>query len=349
MSRQVAWLVLVPIGHRGWNGSLDRMSGAAGRIVTALELTRLSMAFGAIADLWLIVLLARADPRYAFMPAYSLPLPLSLTCAAIAAIGLFAFGASLNDLLDARHDRAFAPQRPLPAGRIRGGQALVVALASLLASLAASVIFGTGGLILAVIVAGLLLLYNAAAKHVPAAGLVTIGIASAATMMIPNDQFTFTLPAWLTMTHATAVATLVYVLDGKRPQITARAGVLAGIGWLFWSILLIGAGVARSPDTGYWPAGSVWWSPVLPVLAAALFGIVVVRKVRRAKSQAIAAEKVARYGALWQALYASIWLIACGLHAAGLALGAFAAFGFLAMTILKEVLGSSGRPLEWRG
>jgi hypothetical protein len=80
-----------------------------------------------------------------------------------------------------------------------------------------------------------------------------------------------------------------------------------------------------------------------------MFGIVVVRKVRRAKSPAIAAEKVARYGALWQALYAATWLFACGLHTAGLVLGAFAGAGFLAMTVLKETLGSSGRPLEWRG
>ena len=55
------------------------------------------------------------------------------------------------------------------------------------------------------------------------------------------------------------------------------------------------------------------------------------------------------HAALWQALYAATWLFACGLYAAGLALGAFAAVGFLAMTVLKEILGSSGRPLEWRG
>lgn len=325
------------------------MSGAAGRLVTALELTRLSMAFGAVADLWLIVLLARADPRYAFMPVYSLPLPAALACAAIAAIGLFAFGASLNDLLDQRHDRAFSPQRPLPAGRIRSVQAVVVSLASLLASLAASVTFGTGGLILAVIVAGMLLLYNSAAKHVPYAGLVIIGLASAATMLIPNSQCTFTLPAWLTMTHGTVIATLVYVLEDKRPAITARAGVLAGLGWLFWSAVIIGFGVARSPDSGYWPEGSQAWAPLLPTVAVACFAVVIVRKVRRARGRTVAAEKVARYGALWQALYAATWLLACGLAVPALGIAALAAVGFLAMTILKEAMGSTGRPLEFRG
>ena len=103
----------------------------AARILDAFQLTRLSLAFGAVCELWLVTLLTRADPRYVHLPVYHMPLWKALFATGLVAIGLFAFAASLNDLLDIRHDRQFSPERPLAAGRIRTSSAAMVSFASL--------------------------------------------------------------------------------------------------------------------------------------------------------------------------------------------------------------------------
>ncbi|MCZ6493698.1 MAG: hypothetical protein O6933_06420, partial [Planctomycetota bacterium] len=87
------------------------------KLITAIRLTRLTMAFGAVSDVWFVILLSGAQgsevlavgdaPRH---------LAAALLAGAVVAIGLFAYGASLNDVLDVRHDSTFSPHRPIPAG-----------------------------------------------------------------------------------------------------------------------------------------------------------------------------------------------------------------------------------------
>ena len=99
----------------------------------AVQLTRLTIAFGAVSDLWFVVLLTRAHDEYNYLPVFDdMPLPAALFAVAVVAIGLFAYGASLNDVLDVRHDSAFSPDRPIPAGRIRPAQAIVVTVGALI-------------------------------------------------------------------------------------------------------------------------------------------------------------------------------------------------------------------------
>ena len=182
------------------------------RILTAIQLTRLTTAFGAIADLWLVILITRASDQYGYLRTSELPIAGVLLVGAVVAIGLFGFGGALNDLLDARHDSAFSPNRPIPAGRVRAGHAVVVTLGSLLIAMVASAIFGTAGIVLTALAAAGILFYDAAAKHIPSVGLLVIGLVHAVHMLIPNHQLTFTLPLWLAMTHATAVAAALYLL-----------------------------------------------------------------------------------------------------------------------------------------
>ena len=102
------------------------MRGWILRIITAIQLTRLTMGFGAVSDIWFVILLTRGRAEYVYVDVYDMELLPALVAGAIVAIGLFAYGASLNDVLDARHDSAFSPDRPIPAGRIKLGQAVVV-------------------------------------------------------------------------------------------------------------------------------------------------------------------------------------------------------------------------------
>ena len=110
------------------------MRPVAERILDAFQLTRLSLAFGAVCELWLVTLLTRADPRYVHLPVYHMPLWKALVCTGVVSVGLFAFAASLNDLLDVRHDRRFSPDRPLAAGRIRTSSAALLSFGALMAA-----------------------------------------------------------------------------------------------------------------------------------------------------------------------------------------------------------------------
>jgi 4-hydroxybenzoate polyprenyltransferase len=314
------------------------------KLTTAIRLTRLTMAFGAVSDVWFVILLTRAFPVYEDVEIYDMPLVVALIAGAVVATGLFAYGASLNDVLDVRHDSTFSPDRPIPAGRIKLGQAIVVTVASLLITVVAAAPMGRLALWIMLLVAAAILFYNAAGRFIPAVGLVTIGLIHAAHMVIPNAHLSFTLPVWLVMTHAMGIAAAVHILEDKRPRLGPRS--LAGIvvGWLFWSVLVIGYGALRG---GIWPSGTPLWTVIWPATAVAGFLVVSIWKAGAVQG-AVAAEKLKRYGAMWQALYGAAWLMALGLEVQAAWLGAVAVAGFGVMTAIKEITGFTGRPVVYR-
>ena len=83
------------------------------RLLALLQLTRAALAFTAIADVWTVLLL-RLKPEQGGGPEPSMLWTiLQMLVASLVSAGLYGFGMSLNDLLDARHDRLFAPRRPI--------------------------------------------------------------------------------------------------------------------------------------------------------------------------------------------------------------------------------------------
>lgn len=315
------------------------------RILTAIQLTRLTMAFGAVGDVWLVILLSRALAAEGdSIPVVSMPLFSALALGAVVAVGLFAYGASLNDVLDARHDSAFSPEKPIPAGRIRAGQAIVVTVGALLVAILAAQAMGLLALQMTLLTAVGILFYNAAGKFIPAAGMISIGLIHAVHMYIPNAELGFTWPAWLVMTHAMAIAYGSHLLEGKRPRISRHAtGVILG-SWMMWSGAIIGLGFWRG---GAWPDQASAVKLLWPALALAGF-ITVARWKTTGVSGAAGAEKLRRYGAMWQVLYGSAWLVMLDLRTQAIWMGAFALFGFTAMTLLKEISGLASRPPEFR-
>lgn len=316
-------------------------------MLTAIELTRVTMAAGAISDLWLVILITRADDAYSYLPVYRLPLAGVLAVGAVLALALFAFGGALNDLLDARHDRAFSPHRPIPAGQVRSGQAAVVTLGALLVAMVASSAFGSAGIVLTALAAAGILAYDAAGKHIPALGLFTIGLVHAVHMLVPNHQLTFTLPVWMVMTHAIAIATALYLLERKRPPLTPRAIAAVALGWLAASVAILGASWWQAAPEGFWPAGLTPLSLAWPLVAIAGFLLLLRHKLRGAGRQA-AAEKLRRYASIWQIVYAVAWLLALGLGGEALGMAAFAAAAVLGMIAIRELTALLARPLEYR-
>jgi 4-hydroxybenzoate polyprenyltransferase len=315
------------------------------RVITAVQLTRLTMAFGAVSDLWFIILLTRGSDGYTHVDVHSMHLTLALAAGAVVAVGLFAYGASLNDVLDVRHDAAFSPQRPIPAGQIKVGQAIVVAVGALIVALLGAAAMGKWSVCIALVTAAGLLFYNATGKYIPPVGIITLGLIHVTHMFIPNHELTFTLPVWLVMTHAIGIAAAVHVLEDKRPQFSRRAIVGTVIGWLFWSVILLGAGAMSSGSL--WPADSHPVGVVYPLLAVISFAFIAWWKTGGVSGR-VAAEKLKRYGAMWQSLYGAAWLLALGLRTEALWIGLFACGGFIAMTLIKEITGGAGRAVTYR-
>ncbi|MAD20423.1 MAG: hypothetical protein CMJ52_09710 [Planctomycetaceae bacterium] len=311
------------------------MPRLAAKLLTAFQLTRLSLVFGAIADVWFVVLFTRGNPRYASLPVNDIPLVVDLLVAAVLSIGLFAFATTLNDLLDVRHDTAFSPDRPLPAGRIRAGQAVVIAIGALLAAVAAAIPFGTGGLVLAVIAATAALFYNAAGKHLPAVGVIVAGLVHVTHMLVPNHQLAFLLPVWLVFSHVLVISILGHVLDGKRPRLTSLGVIGILLGWIFWSAVILGIAVNRDTDGGVLPDGGTGTLLIWPVLAIVAFAALAWRKVGPVRGT-LAAEKLRRYGAMWHGVYGAAWFVGLGMWQAALIMTFFTFFGIATMTLLKE-------------
>lgn len=318
------------------------------RMLTALQLTRVTLVFGAIGDLWFTILYTRSDDRYNYLPVFEeISLPVALLAGAFVSTGLFAFAASLNDLLDLRHDSAFSPERPLPAGRIRTSHVAVIAFGSLLVAMAAAIPFGTQGLLLAVLTAAGILFYNAAGKHVPGVGLLLAGLIHAAAMMIANVELAFTFPVWLVFTHTVVIATMVYRLEAKRPVLSNRSLLILLLGWVAWSAIILGLGASGGGDAGFLPATFGPQTLLLPLLAVIGFAILVWRKTRHSQP-AGAAEKLKRYGSMWQSIYAAAWLAGVGLWSEAMGMAVFAIAGLAVMTILKEVNGLGSSPVGYR-
>lgn len=315
-----------------------------------LKLTRVTTAFAAVADLWFVILWTRATPQEPGVAALGTrPLWVLLAGGAATAVGLYAFGVSLNDLLDARRDRTIRPDRPLASGAVSMEAALSIVAGTLLLAVLGASTFGTDAVVMTVILAGAILVFNAAARFVPGVGLVLLGLIYAGHMLVPNVDLRFLWPVWLVMTHALVVYGVGYWLARKVPPISRRAVVASVLGWAFWSIVLATIQwTRRGNERDLWldwvpPAAMLW-----PALLAVAYAVFAIRRVRSVGIGPRAAEKITRYGSMWLTLYACAWMFAAGHTRGGWILAGLAAVGFVCMTVLREWYGLLEHPVGYR-
>jgi hypothetical protein len=325
------------------------------RMAPVMHLTRVSSAFAAVANVWLVILWTRGVSEEWATPAIrEQPLWLLLGGGAVAALGLFAFGTSLNDILDLRRDRALRPDRPLPSGRMNVDGAVMLVALTLIAAVLGATVFGTAAVLLTLVVAGAVLAFNVLGKFIPGIGMVLLGLIYAGHMAVPNVRLVFVWPVWLVMTHALVLGGLTHALGRKVPPLSTRAIAAAVAGWLFWSGVIFAIGWRNSRLSPEGGGGSIWpnwvdpWAAVLPAMLAVGFGVLVWRKVSLVGRGPRAAEKTGRYGALWLALYACAWLLGQGLYEESAILGGLTAAGFLGMTVLREVYQALEQPTGFR-
>lgn len=320
------------------------------RVAPVLRLTRVTTAFAVVSNVWFVILWIRAfpqEPGHAALAEQSLPL--LLFCSAFSSLGLFAFGACLNDLVDQNRDRWLRPQRPIPSGQIRPESAVAVAASTLLIAILGAVPFGTASILLTLLLAAGILLFNSAARFVPALGFVAYGLIYAGAMLMPYAGLAFIWPAWLVFIHATIVAAATHRLAGKSPPITTRAWVAAAFGAGFWTAVVAWVASARLPDASFfWPS---WFNPVAaigPAVMAVLFVLLCLRKVQTARDGIRGAEKVTRYGALWMSLYAWAWMVGAMKITESIILAVVAVLGYAGMTALREVYSLAEQPVGYR-
>jgi len=320
-------------------------------LAPVLQLTRVTSAFAAVANVWFVVLwtLHHGAREPGSLRLGETPLSVLLTGGAATALGLYAFGAAVNDVLDLKRDRTLSPHRPLPAGEVSLELALFVVVAMVLIAVLGATAFGLSGVLLTLLVATAVLAFNVVGRFIPGMGLVLLGLIYAGHMLVPNVELRFLWPVWLVMTHALAVAGIVHVVGRKVPRLSARAVAAAIAGWGFWSGVLVVVAMWRGGEaSGLWPE---WVSPTILIGPGLLVGgyvAVAIHRTRRHGPGPRAAEKIGRYGALWPALYAIAWLVGVGAWRGVLILGALTAVGVLGMTILRELYGLAEQPPGYR-
>jgi len=321
-----------------------------GKAAPVLRLARLTVAFGVTGNLWFVTLWARggAEPLPPGSPLLESPLWLLLAAAAMGAVGLVSFGATLNDSLDATRDQALNPLRPIPSGQVGERTTGVLIAGSLLAGLLRSVAFGTTGTLVAIAVAVCILALTTGVRFVPAAGLPLLALVYAAHMFVVHPGMVFVWPVVLVLTHSFAAAAVAHAVGGKAPRVSKRAWASAVLAWGVLVAGLIALGRARTGDERAWLVGLSPATAIAPAIAAAVFAAVVVNKVGQVGRGPRAAEKVTRYAALWLPVYGAAWLGGIGAWLPAAALALFALFGFAGASTAREAFGLIERPVAFR-
>ena len=273
------------------------------RLLTLLQLTRMALVFTAIADGWCGLLLLAAMKRQ----------PVGGSTLAVVAgmsIGLYAFGMSLNDLIDRRRDAAISPNRPLPSGRVSPGTAQLICSMLLMFALLCGVLYARtspiGWLSLAVLAftAMLISFYDLAGKYLVSPGLITLGLIRFFQALIVAPQMPVLWHPLLLLNHVAIVSMFSYRLEDKRPALSRRQGWLVIGGLVLLDVLVVGMVIVRRWE--FAPLHEVLCiKPGLVLPAAAVMGFITTALLvkRRARSPREAGQRLMLTGLLWLIVY----------------------------------------------
>jgi 4-hydroxybenzoate polyprenyltransferase len=310
------------------------------KLVNLLQLVRLPLAFTAVSNSWVMLFLAGSiepperQPRDTFTSGWALAAALGLL--AVVSGGLHAYGMALNDILDARHDRLFSPQRPIPAGGVGTTAAVVLAVLCLLGAVLAAVLLPDPSPVQPVLTVGAavaILFFNGTGKFLPAVGILALGLIRALNMLIPAPQSGFLWPLWLSSTHVMLCWSIAYYLESKRPRLHAAQWWFLCGGWTFWTLLLVSWMRARHGLRAF-EHPTLWYGPLAAVAVFVVLAWWTVRDRRSPRARRAAGAAFVRLAMLWLIVYDASWLLGAhlwwqaGVHLA-LLVGALASMRLL--------------------
>ena len=278
--------------------------------LAGLQLTRAALALTAVADVWVLMLLRMPGEAPLQHPIWQ------MLIAGLAALFLYGFGMSLNDVLDARRDRVFAPWRPLPAGRMSMQSATIVSLTLLLLGLFFAGALGAiqnqsiipWPLLVAFCTATLIVFYNGAGKFLGPVGLITLGLIRGCNSLMGNVHAHNLLPAMVLMGHVLLFSVIGYRLESKRPRLRRRDYLLLSVVPLALLLLMIGM-------MGYWHTLTPRWLllGMGPLAVAVVFYSYVARQIfQHRKEPRQRGEKIIRMGMFAIFFYDASILLANG-------------------------------------
>ncbi|MDG1838380.1 MAG: hypothetical protein P8I91_06225 [Phycisphaerales bacterium] len=304
--------------------------------------TALAVAFGAACNAALTVVLVEWAAGDGVPPWPDLPRGLALLSAVGAAIGLVAYGAAMNNLLDRRRDAAISGTRPSAS---TGPDALVL-VGSLVVAIAMATALGRDATWVTLVLAMLLLFHNGVAKFIPAIGLVVPGSLVAGIMLVPDWQMPMPTVVWLAMSIVVLTSIGVHILADKRPILSGRALVVVVFAWFVLSgviLTLRGMGANASWLAGHSPVVLLW-----PLGGLLLLGLTMRGVLPRSSTRRIAARRAIRLVALWQPLLAASWCMAVDAIVAAIVFAGLWAVGILLAGGSRELAAISGEPPTWR-
>jgi hypothetical protein len=315
------------------------MHAALRRLAAGVQAARAGLAYGAMAEGWFAV--AVAD-RAGTLEGGLIP---SLAAMSVVSIGLFVFGVAMNDVLDRKHDRAFAGGQD---GRwlVSVQWLAALAIASLLAALGAASQFGRGGMLVAGLTAAGIVAYNALAKFIPAFSFVSLGAIGALHMLVPDQHPTVLLPFWFSMTFTAIVAGIVHRARLKRPSATLRGMLVATALWAGWSAVLAWW---IAPEGDDWLAGLplAKHAVLVAVVTLAIFATLAVALRRSTQGNPRFADRFARFATLLQACMPAVWLLGLGRPSTAM-LFAAAAVGLAMLDAAVRACLHLARPLDYQ-
>jgi 4-hydroxybenzoate polyprenyltransferase len=287
----------------------------AKRLFPILQLTRLALVFTAISNSLCTLMLGTrqriGDHASTVLNHWSWT---EAGLVALVSFGLYAFGMSLNDIIDRRRDRTLAAHRPLPSGRISVTTAHILCTALALLALVAGALFckvsEEQSWLSFVILCGtglLITFYDAAGKYLVALGLITLGLIRFFHAIIPAPQVPLLWHPMLLMNHTTILSLVAYRWEQKRPALTKVHWwtVLGGLAFIDLLLILLEAGDLLWQ--GMRPAALMREFGIHPALfapaAAALTFALLAWRVRRRRERRLAGQMLMLYGLLWLIVY----------------------------------------------
>lgn len=168
------------------------------KIKAYLQLTRPANIVTAIADIWAGFAIAGgalvifADQTVLIQS----PVFQNLLWLTLSTIGLYGGGVAFNDVFDAALDAKERPERPIPSGRISKSNAAWMAFLLLVVGVAAASMVGPISGLIALIVAGLAVLYDYWGKHQSIIGPINMGLCRAGNLLLGVSAFPVMLKSY---------------------------------------------------------------------------------------------------------------------------------------------------------
>lgn len=307
------------------------------RLLSFLQLTRMALVFTAIADgassIFLLPGLSHQD------------VALRLAAMTGVSVGLYAFGMSLNDIIDRRRDTQISPNRPLPSGRISLATAhILCAMLAILAvvsgALYASFSTPAEGRFTFVLIVGtgiLITFYDFAGKYLVPLGLVSLGLIRFFHACIPAPQLPLLWHPLTLLNHVTLLSMVAYAWEQKRPSLTKRhvaavAAMLATVNGVAISLVWW----RRHPhDAGAFQGMGLSTQLIWPALACGLFVLIAIFIRRSTENSRVAGQRLMFVGLLWLIVYDATFVASHVGWKHGLAIAALLPVAYFSVRLMR--------------